>query len=58
MVTSGEQGVKTSIFAEGACGRFFDHLLQGGAGEQAVTLFPSHVALPTGETLHFVATCR
>jgi hypothetical protein len=55
-VSSAEQGVKTSPFAEGACGRFFDHLPQGGAGEQAVTLFPSQVPLADGRILHFVAT--
>ena len=34
------RALKTSPFAEGACGRFFDHLPDGGAGEQAVTLLP------------------
>ena len=55
VVASGEQGVKTSPFAEGACGRFFDHLPQGGAGEQAVTLLPPTVTLPDGHELRFVA---
>ena len=55
VVASGEQGVKTSPFAEGACGRFFDHLPDGGAGEQAVTLLPMSVALPDGSELRFVA---
>ena len=52
---SGEQGVKTSLFAEGACGRFFDHLPDGGAGEQAITLLPAAVELGDGAVLHFVA---
>ena len=55
-VASGEQGVRTSPFAEGACGRFFDHLPLGGAGEQAVTLFPVEVQLAAGGTIRFVAT--
>ena len=55
IVASGEQGVKTSPFAEGACGRFFDHLPDGGAGEQAVTLLPTTVALADGGELRFVA---
>jgi len=54
-VASGEQGVKTSIFAEGACGRFFDHLTNGGAGEQAVMLLPTEIELEGGRALHFVA---
>ncbi|MGD8485505.1 MAG: hypothetical protein PVG27_06490 [Chloroflexota bacterium] len=55
VVASGEQGVQTSPFAEGACGRFFEHLPQGGAGEQAVTLLPADVTLPDGSRLRFVA---
>jgi hypothetical protein len=55
VTASGEQGVKTSPFAEGACGRFFDHLPDGGAGEQAVTLLPSVVRLPDGGELRLVA---
>jgi len=55
VVASGEQGLTTSPFAEGACGRFFDHLPEGGAGEQAVTLLPTSVALPDGSELRFVA---
>ena len=55
VIASAEQGVKTSIFAESACGRFFDHLPDGGAGEQAVTLLPTAIELTNGETLHFVA---
>jgi len=55
VIASGEQGVKTSIFAESACGRFFDHLPDGGAGEQAVTLLPTTIELAIGETLHFIA---
>jgi hypothetical protein len=50
-----EQGVETSPFAEGACGRFFDHLPEGGAGEQAVTLLPTTIELPDGGRLRFVA---
>lgn len=53
---SGEQGVRTSPFAEGACGRFFDHLSDGGAGEQAITLFPVSIVLDDGGELQFVAT--
>jgi hypothetical protein len=55
VVASGEQGLETSLFAEGACRRFFDHLPDGGAGEQAVTLLPPVVELPGGGSLHFVA---
>jgi hypothetical protein len=55
VAASGEQGLETSPFAEGACGRFFDHLPDGGAGEQAVTLLPTSVALPGGGELRFVA---
>jgi hypothetical protein len=53
---SGEQDRKTSPFAEGACDRFFDHLPDGGAGEQAVTLLPSMVELADGSRLRFVAS--
>jgi hypothetical protein len=52
---SSDRGVKTSPFAEGACGRFFDHLPEGGAGEQAVTLLPAVVDLADGGALRFVA---
>lgn len=55
VMASGEQGVETSLFAEGACGRFFDHLPDGGAGEQAVTLLPAVVGLPSGGALRLVA---
>jgi hypothetical protein len=54
-VASGEQGLKTSLFAEGACGRFFDHLPDGGAGEQALNLLPTQVELGDGRVLRFVA---
>ncbi len=47
-VASGEQGVETSPFAEGACGRFFDDLPDGGAGAQAVTMMPATVELAAG----------
>lgn len=53
---SGEEGLETSPFAEGACGRFFDHLPDGGAGEQVVELLPVSVALEDGRELWFVAT--
>jgi len=55
VTTTGEQGVRTSPFAESACGRFFDHLPDGGAGEQAVTLLPTTIELPDGGQLRFVA---
>jgi hypothetical protein len=55
VVPSADQGLKTSPFAEGACGRFFEHLPQGGAGEQAVTLLPVAVVLADGSALRFVA---
>lgn len=55
IVASGEQGLETSLFAEGACGRFFDHLPDGGAGEQAVTLLPVTVDLGDGRVLRLVA---
>lgn len=54
VMASGEQGVRTSPFAEGACGRFFDHLPDGGAGEQAVTLLPTSIELASGDVLRFV----
>ena len=55
VVTGGEQGVKTSPFAEGACRRFFNHLPDGGAGEQVVTLLPPAIELGDGGVLRFVA---
>lgn len=55
VVVETEQGVRTSPFAEGACGRFFDHLPDGGAGQQAVDLLPSQVRLPDGGSLRFMA---
>ncbi len=55
VLASGEEGLETSPFAEAACGRFFDHLPQGGAGEQAVTLLPASVVLADGTVLRFVA---
>jgi hypothetical protein len=55
-VASGDQGLETSPFAEGACGRFFDYLPDGGAGEQAVTLLPAEVLLDAGGSVAFVAT--
>ncbi len=54
VATSGERGVKTSPFAEAACGRFFDHLPDGGAGEQTAMLLPSAVDLVDGSVLRFV----
>ena len=53
--TTGDQGMETSPFAEGACRRFFEYLPDGGAGEQAVTLLPTEVVLPDGGLLRFVA---
>ena len=55
VVVRSDQGVRTSPFAEGACGRVFDHLPDGGAGEQAVTLLPAAVSLPDGGQIRFVA---
>ena len=55
VTASGERGLETSLFAEGACGRFYDHLPGGGAGEQAVTLLPADVGLAEGAMLRFVA---
>lgn len=55
VTASAEQGLETSLFAEGACRRFFDHLPDGGAGEQAVTLLPAAIELGDGVMLHFVA---
>jgi hypothetical protein len=54
VVASAERGLETSPFAESACGRFYDHLPAGGAGEQAVTLVPSRVVLDGGGSLHLV----
>ncbi len=53
---SGEHGAETSPFAEGACGRFFDHLPDGGAGQQAITLFPAEVALADGRLVRFAVS--
>jgi len=53
---SAQHGLETSPFAEGACGRFFDHLPDGGAGQQAVTLLPFEIDLDAGRILRFVAT--
>lgn len=55
-VASGEHGVETSPFAEGACDRFFDHLPEGGAGQQAITLFPAEVALADGRRVRFAVS--
>ena len=55
-IASGDTGLRTSPFAEGACGRFFDYLTRGGAGEQAVTLLPTEVSLPDGTSLAFVVS--
>jgi len=49
------RGLETSPFAEGACGRFFDYLVDGGAGQQALGLVPSSVALAEGATIVLVA---
>ena len=54
VVVSSETGVKTSLFAEGACRRFFEHLTDGGAGEQAVTLLPTEIAVGEDLLLRFV----
>lgn len=48
-------GLETSPFAEGACGRFFDYLVDGGAGQQALGLVPSSVVLSEGPTIVLVA---
>ena len=53
--TTAQRGLKTSPFAESACGRFFDHLTRGGAGEQAITLLPDRVSLADGSAVVFVA---
>lgn len=50
---SAETGLQTSPFAEGACGRFFDYLPLGGAGQQAITLLPTEVSLADGSVLRF-----
>lgn len=55
-VARGTQGLETSPFAEGACGRFFSYLPDGGAGEQAVTLLPPEIVLDDGGGLRFVTT--
>ncbi len=55
VLASGEHGLRTSPFAEGACRRFADHLPDGGAGEQAVTLLPTTVELGDGTTVRLVA---
>jgi hypothetical protein len=55
VLASGEQGQKTSLLAGSACGRFFDHLPDGGAGEQVATLLPRSIGLPDGSSLHFAA---
>lgn len=48
VVASGEQGLKTSLFAEVACGRFFGNLPDGGAGAQVATLLPTVVEFDGG----------
>jgi hypothetical protein len=55
VVASGEQGVRTSPFAEVACGRFFGNLPDGGAGAQVATLLPAVVELDDGGVLRLVA---
>lgn len=49
-----ETGLRTSPFAEGVCGRFEDHLSDGGAGAQAIMLLPTEVAVADGSSVRFV----
>lgn len=54
-VSHSEQGIRTSLFAEAACERFFNELTRGGAGEQAITLLPVELELADGRRLRFEA---
>lgn len=54
-VASGDRGMDVSPLGDVVCGRFYDNLSGGGAGEQAVNLLPAEVALGDGRTLRFVA---
>jgi hypothetical protein len=45
VVAQTERGLATSPFAESACTRFYDHLPEGGAGEQAISLLPEEFAV-------------
>jgi len=51
-----DRGLETSPFAESACGRFFDHLPDGGAGGQAVSLLPIEIPLAAGGTLRLLVS--
>ena len=53
-IASATQGLDTSPFAEGACGRFFDYLADGGAGQQAIALLPVVVSVPDSPAVTFV----
>lgn len=50
------QGLETSPFAESACGRFFDYLANGGAGEQATKLLPLAIDRSDGRVLELIPT--
>lgn len=54
-VAMAEQGRRTSPLAGWACDRFFEHLPDGGAGEQAVNLLPTTVEPAEGAALQLTA---
>ena len=52
-VARATHGLQTGPFAEGACGRFFAYLVNGGVGKQAIRLLPTHMTLKDGSRLIF-----
>ena len=54
VVASSDEGRRTSPFAEWACDRFFEHLPEGGAGEQAANLLPMAYELPAGGSMRLI----
>lgn len=54
-LASGDRGMDVSPLGDVVCGRFYDNLPKGGAGQQAVDLLPTEVDLGDGRTLRFVA---
>jgi hypothetical protein len=56
VVIAADTGMQTSPLGDIACGRFFEHLGEGGAGAQAVSLVPVDVEVPGASGLRFGVT--
>ena len=54
-LASAERGMDVSPLGDVVCGRYYDNLPKGGAGQQAVDLLPSEVVLDDGRPLRFIA---